>query len=235
VANSVLFVVAYMYFRRKGYLFGVIKKKYLKSELQYAVPIIVMQCSIFSLASSDKFFLSYFSTNNVVGIYSYACVFAAVVTIACSSLMGYIMPRIYSCLAAPVIDYPQIRKYFFFYVGGCFTVLVAIIAFTPFMYKLFINDSYHSGLQYMYLIAIGYFIWSVINFFYSFLLYNKQKKRILVLSLISIAINLTSNYFLIKKWGAGGAALSVCLSYFLVLVTTLIMSYKNVRLLFATK
>ncbi len=235
VANTILFVVAYIYFRRKGYLFGAVKKKYLKSELLYALPIIIMQCSTFCLASSDKFFLSYFSTNNVVGVYSYACVFAAVVTIACSSLISYVMPRIYAALAAPAIDYKQIKKYFTFYVAGCFTVLIAIVACTPVMYKFFINDAYHSGLKYMYIIAIGYFLWSVINFFYAFLLYNKQKKKILVLSLISIAINLTSNYFLISKWDAMGAAVSVCISYFLMLVTTLIISYKNVRLLFAAK
>lgn len=235
VANTVLFVVAFFYFRKKGYLFGKVKKVYIKEELIYGLPIIVMQCSTFCLSSSDKFFLSYFSNNDVVGIYGYACVFAAVVTIACSALISYVMPKIYLCLSEPVVNFKQIRKYFKFYAGGSFAALTGIIILTPLLYKYFINSSYYPGLKYMYLIAIGYCLWSITYFFYSFMLYNKQKKKILMLSLASICISLSCNYFFIKHWNAAGAALSVCVSYFIVLVVTLLASYKNVRFIFLSK
>lgn len=232
VANTILFVVAFFYFSKKGYLFGKVKKIYIKEDLMYALPIIVMQCSTFCLSSSDKFFLSYFSNNDVVGIYGYACVFAAVVTIACSALISYVMPKIYLCLSEPKINFKQLRKYFKFYAGGCFAALTGMIILTPILYKYFINSSYYPGLRYMYLIAIGYFLWSITYFFYSFMLFNKQKSKILMLSLASIGISLTCNYIFIRHWNAAGAALSVCVSYFIVLVVTLLASYKNVRFIF---
>lgn len=232
VANIVLLVIAFWYFRKKGYLFGKIRLQILKTELIYAVPIIVMQLSIFCLSSSDKFFLSSFSNNKEVGIYGYACVFAAVVTVACSSLISYVMPKIYSCLSEPVINFKQIRKYFHFYAASCITILVGIVTITPVLYKYFINSSYHPGLKYMYLIAIGYFFWSITNFFYSYMIYHKQKRKIILISLIAIGINLITHYFFIKKWNAQGAAISVSLSYFLVLVTTILFSFKYVSLIF---
>lgn len=232
VANLVLFVIAFFYFRKKGYLFGKIKLHYLTKELIYAIPIIVMQLSTFCLSSSDKFFLSSFSNNNQVGIYGYACVFAAVVLVACSSLTSYIMPKIYFCLSEPVVNYKQIKRYFNFYAASSIVILLGIVAITPILYKYFINSSYHPGLQYMYLIATGYFFWSITNFFYSYLLYHKHKRKIIFISLIAIGINLIANYFFIKKWNAQGAAMAVCLSYFLVLITTLVFANKYVRSIF---
>jgi O-antigen/teichoic acid export membrane protein len=232
IANAVLFFMAFIYFRKKGYLFGKIKSVYIKQELVYALPIILMQCSIFCLSSSDKFFLSSFTDNNVVGVYGYACVFAAVVTIACSAVINYVMPKIYQCLSQSTVDFLQVKKYFMFYAVFCFAALAGVIVFTPVLYKYFINSKYHPGLHYMYLIAIGYFFWSISYFFYSFLLYNKQKKKILVLSAISIFVSLSCNYFFIKNWKETGAALSVCISYFIVLIITLSASYKEVHGIF---
>lgn len=232
VANVVLLFVAYYYFKKKDYLFGKVKSKYIKGELVYAVPIIIFQCSTFCLSSSDKFFLSSFTTNINVGIYGYACVFAAVITIACSGVISYVRPKLYYCLSQPVHDFKVIRKYFIFYTAFCFISFVGVVAVTPILYKYFINAKYYSGLKYMYLIALGYLFWSIGYFFYSFLLYNKQKRTIFFLSVFSIIISLGCNYFFIKQWHEMGAAISVCISYFIVFLATLFSCFKSVKLVF---
>lgn len=204
----------------------------MRQELLYSFPIIVLQCSTFCLFYSDKFFLSYFSDNGDVGVYSYACVFAAVVTLGSSALLYYVMPKIYSLLSEQEVNYKQIRKHFVFYVGNCFILLICVLTLTPLLYKYFINSSYHPGLKYFYLIATGYFFWSVTYFFYTFMFYKKHKKVILLLSLISIFISITNNYFFIKNGHTYGAALSVCISYFLVLVVTVSANLNNIRAMF---
>jgi len=231
-ANTVLIFVAFFYLKKKNYLFGKIKKTYMRQELLYSFPIIVLQCSTFCLFYSDKFFLSYFSDNGDVGVYSYACVFAAVVTLGSSALLYYVMPKIYSLLSEQEVNYKQIRKHFVFYVGNCFILLICVLTLTPLLYKYFINSSYHPGLKYFYLIATGYFFWSVTYFFYTFMFYKKHKKVILLLSLISILISITNNYFFIKNDHTYGAALSVCISYFLVLVVTVSANLNNIRAMF---
>lgn len=234
VANSIVIIIGFYYFKRKGYLFGKIKKRYLKQEAGYALPIIIMQCSTFCLFASDKFFLSYFSDNHIVGIYSYACVFAAVVTLFSSALLSFVLPKIYQILSAEHKDYREIKKLFFLYTGSNFFVLIVVILLTPFLYKHFINENYYRGLEYMYFIAIGYFFWTITYFFYSFILYKKMKNEILILSLISIAVSLTSNYFFIRSGSPHLAAISVCLSYFIVMWVTLFISRKNISLMFFT-
>ena len=234
-ANVVLLVAAFIYFKKHGYLFGKLKKEYLRSELVFALPVILMQCSTFCLFASDKFFLSYYTDNRVVGIYSYACVFASIITIFSSAVISYIRPLIYQNLSTKGATPELIKKYFLYYVAINLAALIAIIIFTPVMYKYFINSSYYPGLNYMFLIATGYFFSSITIFFYAFILYHKQKRTLIILSVITITISLVSNYLLIRQSGAFGAAISVCISYFITLLLTLVISHKNFSFIFIHK
>ena len=156
-----------------------VKKKYIIAELIYAVPIIAMQASIFSMNSSDKFFLSNFTNDNneTVGIYSVGCIFASIIIVLCTALLQYIFPKIYTLLAAPDIDYRSIKNHFLFYTAVIAAGTLLVVLLTPLLYHYFINDKYHPALRYTYLLCVGYFLWSVSYFFYSFLLYHKKKKN----------------------------------------------------------
>lgn len=235
-SQTVITIWGYFYFRKKGYLFGQVKKEYLKSELLYALPIILMQSGVFCMMASDKFFVSHYTSDNArVGVYGYACIFASVVNIFCTALLQYIFPKIFAYLAAEKVNYPAIRKHFFIYALATFGGLVGIVAFSPLMYKWFINASYHPGLRYMYLIAAGYFIWGICYFFYSYMLFHKQKRKILLLSVFNIVISLGCHFFFVPRWFEQGAALSVFVSYVLVLIITLLFSYKYVKRIFSNQ
>lgn len=225
----VLAVYAFYYFIKRGYLFGSIKKQYIVNELIYAVPIIAMQAGIFCMNSSDKFFLSSFTSDNneTVGIYSIASIFGSVIIVLCTALLQYVFPKIYAELADVNTNYRSIRKHFVFYLLAITGASLLIVVLTPVLYHYFINEKYHAALRYIYLLCTGYFLWSVAYFFYSFLLYNKQKKKILLLSCLSIIVSLTCNYFFIRRWSDYGAALSTAVSYLVVLILTLIFTAEH--------
>ncbi len=234
ISQFVIALLAFFYFKKRGYVFGKVKKKYLKEELIFALPIITMQLSIFSLTASDKFFLAKYENNHAVGVYGYACIFASIVNIFGTALMQYLLPKIYSFLSSVTINYYAIKKHFIIFLGATFAVFALVVLFTPLMYKYFIHESYHPGLKYLYLIALGYFFWGITYFFYSYLLYHKQKRKILSLALTGIFISLLSNWFFIKKYGELGAALSVCFSYFVFLCVTIIFALKFLRKMFSS-
>jgi O-antigen/teichoic acid export membrane protein len=233
-AYIIIAIYAFYYFNKKGYLFGAFKNIYIYNELLYAIPIIVMQASVFVMTSSDKFFLSNFTSdhNATVGIYGIACVFASIINVLCIAYLQYLFPKIYTTLSADVIDYASIKRNFYFYLTVMLSGTVAFIGFTPLLYKYFINSKYYPALHYIYFLGIGYFFWTITYYFYSFLLFYKQKKRILILSLTYIAISFGSNYFFISNWGSLGAAISVCISYFIILIITLIAVRKYISQIF---
>jgi len=225
---------AFYYFNSKGYLFGKIKKEYIINELVYAVSIIAMQASIFSMSSSDKFFLSNFTTdhNETVGIYSIACIFASIVFLFSSALIQYVFPKIYNSLSEPEINYYSIRKHLIFYTGVLAAGTLMIIIVTPLLYHYFINAKYHPALKYTYMLCIAYFLWAVSYFFYSFLLYHKQKRKLLALSVCCILVSLACNYFFIKRWHDQGAAVAVLTCYSIVLILTLLFTKEYWQKLF---
>ncbi len=226
IAYSILGIYAFYYFAKKGYLFGRVKKVYIRNELIYAIPIIAMQASFFAMSSSDKFFLSSFTndSNETVGIYSIACIFASIVFVLNGALIQYIFPKIYGLLSSPVIDYASIRKQFVIHAVSMTACTLLIIILTPVLYHYFINERYHRALDYVYLLCIGYFLWSLSFFFYSFLLYYKQKRKILGLSFCCMAVSLACNYFFIRQWNEWGAAIAVVICYIIVLFLTLIFT-----------
>ena len=226
IAYVVLGLYALYYFIKKGYLFGRVKKKYIAEELIYAVPIIAMQASIFAMNSSDKFFLSDFTNdhNATVGIYSVGCIFASIIIVLCTALLQYIFPKIYTLLASPVIDYRSIKRHFLFYTGVMTAGTILVMVLTPLLYQNFINVKYHPALKYTFMLCAGNFLWAICYFFYSFLLYNKKKRKILGLSFCCIFISLALNYFFIKAWNDWGAAIAGLICYFIVLILILIFT-----------
>jgi O-antigen/teichoic acid export membrane protein len=229
VSGILVAVYAFVYFKQQGFIFGKIVKKYIYKELIYSVPIIVMQISIFCNNSASGYFIKYFTKDYAsVGIYSVAATFASIVMVLSSALLHYFYPRIYRLLSEKEINYKAIRKNFLYYAGAMLLCTILVIAITPFAYVLALKKSYFPGLKYYYFICIGYFLWSITFFFYSFMLYHKMKRKILYLSLISIVISLSSNYFYIKNYGSFGAALSICTIYFLILIVTLLFGRKQI-------
>jgi O-antigen/teichoic acid export membrane protein len=223
IAYVLVGLYGFYYFLKRGILFGSVRKKYIYSELLYAIPIIVMQTSIFCMSASDRFFLSHYidDKNETVGIYTVVVTFGSIIIILSTALLQYIFPKIYSQLSSPRINYSSIRRSFLMYAAVMTAGMIIIVLLTPVAYHFFINERYHSALRYIFLTTGGYFLWTIAYFFYSFLLYFKEKKKIFILSVCCIVVSLSFNYFCIQRWGMWGAAVSHVAAYFIVLVLTL--------------
>jgi O-antigen/teichoic acid export membrane protein len=235
---SFLFVAiyAFFYFKEQQFLFGKISKKYLREELLYSVPIIVMQISVFTMGSSAGYFIEYFTHDfNEVGIFSVAVTFGSIILVLCTALLQYVYPKLYNFLSGDKNNLQGIRKLFLFYAGTMLLGTLAVIIATPFAYNVMLKPSYQPGLQYFYFICIGNFFWSISYFFYAFMLYQKQKRKILFASLLSVMISIACNYFFIKSKGSLGAALSICTIYFIVFIITLLLVRRQVMALLNVK
>ena len=109
------------------------------------------------------------------------------------------------------------------------TGTLLVIVLIPLVYKYFINEKYYSAVSYFYLIALGYFIWTITSFFHTFLLYYKQKRTMLQLALISMIVSLFSIYFFTKQLGTTGAAGGVFLSYCITFILTLLFVRTHIQ------
>ncbi len=234
ISYAAFAVFAVYFLLNRNYIFGKFRKDVIREELIFSVPVVTMQFSVFCMNYSDGFFLSRFTHDNnaEVGVYSIACVFGSIIVTLCSALLQYILPRIYKMLSEQKIDYKAIQKLFWIYIGIMTAGLAALLLFVPLAYRFMIHDAYRPGLNYYYLICIGYYFWTIAYLFFSFLLYYRHKRKIIGLSAAFACISLTSNYFFVKNMGSMGAAISVFCSYFVVLMITLFFTRKQMGFIF---
>lgn len=229
-------IYAIYYFTKNGYLSGSIRKQYIKIELQYSTPIITMQVGVFCLSSSAVYYISHFTHSlQEVGIYSVAATFASIVNVFCVALLQYVQPKMYVLLSQKITDYRAIKKLFIFYVGLMALFTIAVISTVPLVYHLLLKQTYLPGLQYCYLLCTGHFFWSITYFFFSLLLYEKQKKKIGLLSLIAVAISITANWFFTGKYGGTGAAIATVSSYGCIMAISYIFVYRKIETILQSK
>lgn len=229
-------VYAFFYFKEKGFIINRFSKKYMYDELLYSVPIIVMQAGVFCMGSSAGYFIEYFTHDLAqVGVFSIAATFGSIIIVLCTALLQYTYPKVYSLLGEKKINYAAIRWHFLFYAGVMLLGTGAVVIATPIAYSVVLKQSYHAGLGYYFFICLGYFFWSISYFFYAFMLYNKEKRKLLLASSLSVLISLVSHTVFVKQWGAYGAAVSMCVVYLIVLIITIFFVKKHLTLLFTNK
>ncbi|MDE3214204.1 MAG: polysaccharide biosynthesis C-terminal domain-containing protein, partial [Bacteroidota bacterium] len=216
---------ALYYFHKNGLLGGRIRKAIIVGELKFSVPVIILQLSTFFLFSSDSFLIAGITRNNsLVGIYGTACTFGSILITLSSALLQYMIPKINYALSRPEVPYRNIRNHFLTYLSVMIFAYATLWFLIPLIYHLCINSRYWPGIRFYYLLSTGYFFWTLTTFFYSFLIYDKSKRKIFLLAVVSILVSLISNYGFISHFGAIGASVSVCLSYFVVLVIVVIFT-----------
>ncbi|MDE3211832.1 MAG: polysaccharide biosynthesis C-terminal domain-containing protein, partial [Bacteroidota bacterium] len=208
-----------------GLLSGKVRKEIIGSELKFSIPVIILQLSIFSLFSSDSFLIAGITHNNsMVGIYGVACTFGSILITLSSALLQYMVPKINKGLSQKEVSFKLLRNHLLAYLSIMVFAYVTLWFVIPVVYHLCINERYWPGIHFYYLLSTGYFFWTLTTFLYSFLIYDKAKKKIFMLALSATLISLSSNYWFIRHYGAMGASVSVCLSYFLVLLIVILFT-----------
>ena len=236
IATSLVAIYGIYFLLKNNYLFGSINKKIIYTELQYSIPIVTMQLSMFCLFSSDSFILAGITKNNsLVGIYGMACVFGSIIITLCSAIIQYMVPKINKALSCKEIDYANIRNQFLTYLSIMVFAFVTLLFIVPVAYHLFINERYWPGIRYYFFISAGYFFWTISFFLYTFLFYNKQKRILFTLAITSIIISISSNYYFIKYLSSFGAAISVCCVYFIVMLLAIIATKKYWKPIFHSR
>lgn len=224
-------IVAGFYFSKNGYFKGVFDYSIIKNELRYSFPSLVMQFSIIFLNISDRFFINFYLGPERTGVYSIAATFASVIFIFDSALAQYIFPKLFSSFAENK-DIRFIKSTFLKYLFIMISAVIVLTMFTFLCFRFILKPTYYSGFHYYLVLVIAYLIWAIAYFFYSIMLYHKERRKMFLQAIASILIcAILINYFS-KYWSETGATIAVLLSYSFALVLTLILNFKRVKHIF---
>lgn len=197
------------YYAKNGYLQFSFRKQQVWDELKFGVPIFVFQLCVFMLGATNKLFLAIFNVDKAeLGIYAIACILGTMVGTIAQSILLVVQPQLYKSISNGSATYQSVKRIFFNYIKMLVVLSLLCIGVAVFAYFFLINPIYLPGMKYFFVVALQAFIWALNYFVFLFLLYHKEKRKILTVALISIVCSIVINTFMVKHFLIWGDALS---------------------------
>lgn len=201
---------------------------YIKDALKFGIFLIPHSISGVVLSVSDKFFISNILGNEAVGIYSVAFQIASAVAIIMTSINQAWVPHLYEKLNAKPDNKAKrqivIQTYkimgFMFFVSLCFVLMIS------FIYQIFIDERYHSGINFAKLLVVGFMFQGFYFMVTNYIFYLKKSNLLSIITMSATIFNLILNYYLILLFGIYGVIYAMILCWFLFFIMTWILSNK---------
>ncbi|GAB2829477.1 lipopolysaccharide biosynthesis protein [Ferruginibacter profundus] len=232
IAASLIVVnlIAVAYYIKNKYISFHFKKTQLIDELKFGVPIFAFQLCVFMLGTSNKLFLAIYNVDKYqLGIYSIACVFGTMIGVVSQSILLYAQPQLYKSISKGEATIQTAKRDFFRYFMMLTGLSVACILVVLFAYYFLIDKVYLSGIKYFFLVALASYIWGLNYFLFLFLLYHKQKRKILTVTLISLACSITVNIIMVKNFLILGDALASLINTIIFSLLIIIFAQKIIK------
>jgi len=197
------------YYLKNGYIQFSFQSQRVWDELKFGLPIVVFQLCVFMLGATNKLFLAIFNVDKYeLGIYAIACILGTMVGTVAQSILLYVQPQLYKSISSGTATRDSVKRIFFNYLKMLTVLSLACMAVAVFAYYFLINKIYLPGIRYFFVVAVQAFIWALNYFMFLFLLYHKEKRKILKVALISIVCSVAINIFMVKHFMIWGDALS---------------------------
>ncbi len=207
---------AVWYYLKKDYLHFSFHKQQVWDELKFGVPIFVFQLCVFMLGTTNKLFLAIFNVDKYeLGIYAIACILGTMVGTVAQSILLYVQPQLYKSISSGEATYQSVKRIFYNYIKMLTVLSLVCMAVAVFAYYFLIDKIYLPGMKYFFVVALASFIWALNYFVFLFLLYHKEKRKILKVGLISLVCSIVINTLLVKYFSILGDALSSLINTFI--------------------
>ncbi|MBK8611225.1 MAG: hypothetical protein IPL84_15125 [Chitinophagaceae bacterium] len=211
IAISLLMVNGFSiwFYLKNNYIRFSFNKAEIWEELKFGLPIFVFQLCVFMLGATNKLFLAIFNVDKAeLGIYAIACILGTMVGAIGQSIFLYIQPQLYKTLSSGKATTESVKRIFLNFLKMLTILSLVCIGVAVFAYFFLINRIYLTGMKYFFVVAVQAYIWALNYFLFLFLIYGKEKRRILTVALISIVCSIMINTVMVKHFLIWGDALS---------------------------
>ena len=225
-AYTLFFIISFLHLKKNSFIILKYDGAEAKKILKLSIPLIPHVVGGIIIALSDRFFIERMVSLEMVGIYSVGYMFGVVVILFTDAFIKAWSPWFYKILSdADNAKKIKIVKYSYLYILATFIVAFGISIFAKFIIPYVVDVRYVGAEIYVFWIAIGYAVHGVYKIFFPYLVHISKTSFLGVSTIIAAVLNLIFNYFLIKEFGAIGAAYSTVLSF--IVSASLVFWYQN--------
>jgi len=226
IAYTFFFIISLLYMKKNGFIILRYEREEARRILKLSIPLIPHVIGGIIIALSDRFFIEKMVSLEEVGIYSIGYMFGMVVVLFTDAFLKAWSPWFYKMLSnADITKKAKIVKYSYLYILATFIIAFSISIFAKFIIPYVVDVRYAGAEIYVFWIAIGYAVHGVYKIFFPYLVHISKTSFLAVSTVIAAVLNLIFNYFLIKEYGAIGAAYATVFSF--IVSASLVFWYQN--------
>ena len=238
--KSVLIILSISYFIATIFIFlnlklnKVIKIKefsidILKNMLKYSAPMIPSSIALWIVNLSDRLIITYSLGASYNGIYAAA---AKIPNLLVTFYNAFNLA--WTELAARTINENDSDVYYSKLINSlfsfCFGAIMILIAFSPILFKILIDDKFSSGYSQMPILFVGVILSCLVSFYGGLYIALKKTKQVGISSTLGAFLNAGINIALIKKIGLYAASISTVVSFFAILVYRIFEIKKSINI-----
>ncbi|UCD03751.1 MAG: oligosaccharide flippase family protein [Candidatus Woesearchaeota archaeon] len=224
------FLKIYPFFKYKFKFSSKLSKKLIK----FGILVMISGIGNITILYTDTLVLTYFSNLREVGIYNVLVPTAMLLDFFGRSVSQVIMPMVSELWAKKLKEYVNkgvllLQRYALFAIIPLATVM---FSFPELLIKVLFGNEYISGAFTLQLLVIGMIFFIIASINMNILKAIGKPFAVSKVILTGALFNLITNFYFIPKYGIVGAGLTSLISYFLILLISIIYLKRSVKLKF---
>jgi len=227
--SSILFFFIYLLITKRYFSLSFSTKR-LKELLQYGVPLVPYGITLYLIQNCDRYFLSYFSTLDKVGLYSLGFQLANLLTLLFVGTGLAWGPFVFSTYKEREIK-PVYSKVMDYIVSATFFVVIGLSFFSREILMVFTTSQYFGAYVVVPFLAL-YLAFYHLGLRMSFGIHIAKKTyHFTWISAVTAAINIGFNFLLVPLYGMIGAAIAtlICSIVWFILLISVSQRYYSIN------
>lgn len=194
---------------------------YIMNALRFGVPLIPHALGGILISMTDRIFITNMVGIETTGIYTVGYQIGMIINILAISFNQAYTPWLYEKLKEcnEKINMKIVKFTYMFFIAILSLAILLSIS-SPLLLKIFVGKEFLGSSVYVLWIAIGYAFNGMYFMVGNYILYEKKTMHLSLVTFLTAMLNIILNYYLIKKYGAVGAALATTAVYFIRFVMT---------------
>ncbi len=208
-------VFALYYLHRQKYLSFHVTKERMREVWKVVLPLIPNSLQSVIISQVGIFFIEFYYTKELLGIYAIGYQIAFVVKLVVLTLTLSWSPYLYEQISAVgTVGRVQLTRYFI----GLWALLAAGLVFvnvvSGFILRLMTTPEYYSAEEFIFPLTLGFLFYGLYVFLMPILIRHEQQNYVSIVSFINAALMIVLNFVLIEVFGYMGVAYAFCITYF---------------------
>ena len=194
-----------------------------KKAMRYSLPLVPNSVIGYASVMGDRILLNKLATNTSIGLYSIASNFGNILNTVTTSINQAFSPWFYKELSNGKIDAKKLNDFITITIVVCCYLSFLITIFSPEIIHIMTPEPFHQSWEPIIFMCYG-FVFNGLYYFFSKPLFYYKPGKVMYVSILQLAINMSLNIILIPKIGYIGAGYAFLASEIVSATFSLILS-----------